>query len=376
MREAILQLGAHRRLVAHQVARDQQQIEEVEASGAALEIFVEADDRPQFVAQKRREIRARVVAKLFQPRAQLGAPAKDVLARDLAKIAAVALPLPAPAAAQPNHHRFKRVVIAPAHRLQPRRFGHRPRDIIEALRQPVVGLAEFGKLAERFDLRDYRVDFGVARDRRMPPRRIEVAPVHQLERRLPRDRARPRARRQIAPPQQPPHPFAGMVEDFLEPSLERGVEHLARHVLGRDLEHRIDLRFHRPLAQQVGAERMNRPDARFFQLLERQIEARAPFAQRFGALPRALDFRAQPQLQLARRLLGERHRDDSRQLAAPRPDHRHDSIHQRRGLAGARRRLDYQRDVEVVANPIAHRLIGYDGRIRSVMASRAASSAI
>ena len=181
---------------------------------------------------------------------------------------------------------------------------------------------------------------------------------------MPRDRARPGARRQIAPPQQPAHPLARLVEDSLEPSLERRVEHLARNVFGRDFEHRIDARFHRPLAQQVGAERMNRSDPRFFELLERQVETRAPFARRFRALARAFDFGAQPQLQLARRLLGERHRDDSRQLAAPRPDHRDDSIHQRRGLAGARRRLDHERDVEVVANPIAHRLVGYDSRIR------------
>ena len=196
----------------------------------------------------------------------------------------------------------------------------------------------------------------------MLPGRIEVAPVHQLERRAARNRTRPRARRQIAPTQQPPHALARIVQDFFEPSLERGVEHLARNVLGRDFEHRIDVRLHRPLAQQVGAKRMNRSDPRFFELLQRQVETRARLAQRFGVLARAFDFGAQPQLQLARRLFGERHRDDSRQLAASRPDHRHDSIHQRRGLAGARRRLDHQRDVEVVANPIAHRLVRYDCR--------------
>ena len=105
---------------------------------------------------------------------------------------------------------------------------------------------------------------------------------------------------------------------------------------------------------------MNRADARLFELLECEVEARARYARRFCILPRTFDFSAQPELQFAGRLLGERHRDDSRQLPASRPDHRHDSIHQRRGLAGARRRLDYERDIEIVANPIAHRLVGND----------------
>ena len=164
--------------------------------------------------------------------------------------------------------------------------------------------------------------------------------------------------RQIAPAQQPAHPLARIVQHPLEPSLERGIEHFARDVLGCDFEHRIDARLYRPLAQQVGAKRMNRSDPRFFQLLERQVETRSAFAQRLCELARAFDFGAQPQLQLARRFLGERHRDDPRQLAAPRPDHRYDSIHQRGGLAGARCRLDHERDVEIVANPIAHRLVG------------------
>ncbi len=121
---------------------------------------------------------------------------------------------------------------------------------------------------------------------------------------------------------------------------------------------------------------MNRSYACFFQLLERLVEARARIAQKFGVMARTFNFAAQPQLQLAGRFLGERHRDDPRQLAAPRPDHRHDSIHQRRGLAGAGGGLDYERDAEVVANPIAHRLVGYDCCVHRVSASRAAAEAV
>src|SRR5580658_8130382 len=259
MREAMLQLGAHRRIVANEVARDQQQIEEVEPPRAALEVLVNADYRPQLVAQQRREVRARVVAKFLQPLMQRGAPPENLVTLDLAKAATVSLPVPMPARAKSDQHGFERVIVAPAHRFQPRRLVYRLGDILEALRQPILVLAELAKFAERFDFRDYRVDFGIARERRMLPGRIEVAPVHQLERRVPCDLTRPGARRQIAPPQQPPHALARLVEDTLEPSLERRVEHLVRNVFGRDFEHRIDARLNRPLAQQVGTKRMNRP---------------------------------------------------------------------------------------------------------------------
>src|SRR5580704_17339544 len=100
VREPILQFGAHRRVVANEVARDQQQVEEVQPSGAALQVLVNSNDRPQFVAQQRREIRACIVAKLFQPGAQLGTSAKNFLALDFAEAAAVSLPIPAPPGAK------------------------------------------------------------------------------------------------------------------------------------------------------------------------------------------------------------------------------------------------------------------------------------
>ena len=96
--------------------------------------------------------------------------------------------------------------------------------------------------------------------------------------------------------------------------------------------------------------------------------ARAPPG-RARLLARALDLGAQPQLQLAGGLLGERHRDDAIELGAPARDHRDDPADQRGGLAGAGRGLDHQRGIEVVADAIAHRAdrqsrgapIGVDG---------------
>ena len=44
--DTVLQFGAHRGAVAHQVAGDQQQVHEVEHAGALLGLFVIANDRP------------------------------------------------------------------------------------------------------------------------------------------------------------------------------------------------------------------------------------------------------------------------------------------------------------------------------------------
>ena len=64
-----------------------------------------------------------------------------------------------------------------------------------------------------------------------------------------------------------------------------------------------------------------------------------------------LEFLAQPQLQLAGRLLAEGHGDDlDRSSRAPGRDQRDDPLDQLGGLAGAGRRLDDQRGVEVVGD--------------------------
>ena len=61
---------------------------------------------------------------------------------------------------------------------------------------------------------------------------------------------------------------------------------------------------------------------------------------------------------LARGLLGESHRHDPVELAAAAREHRDDPADQRGGFAGAGGGLDDQRGVEVVADTIAHALIG------------------
>ena len=86
---------------------------------------------------------------------------------------------------------------------------------------------------------------------------------------------------------------------------------------GQHREQRIDARLDRPLAQQVGAEAVDGADVRFLERLQRLVQA-CRAARRSGAPARALAFErfAQPQLQLAGRLLGERDRDDLADLGA------------------------------------------------------------
>ena len=132
-----------------------------------------------------------------------------------------------------------------------------------------------GERAERADLFDQRVDLGIAIERLMAPRRVEIAPLQKLPRRGADDRARTFAVEALAPAQQAAQALARRAERLLEPAIESAFEEFAGDVVGCDLEHRIDARLDRPLAQQIGAERMNRADARLLELAERAGEPRA-----------------------------------------------------------------------------------------------------
>src|SRR5487761_797554 len=72
---------------------------------------------------------------------------------------------------------------------------------------------------------------------------------------------------------------------------------------------------------------------------------------------RLFDFSPQPELEFARRFLGESDGDNPAELGASAGERRDDSLDQRGGLAGSGRGLNYQHDVEVVADSIAHALV-------------------
>ena len=67
MREPLLKRGPHLVMIAHQIARADQQIEEIERTEPRLRHFIAIDRLPQFALQQRREIRVRGPLKRFQP---------------------------------------------------------------------------------------------------------------------------------------------------------------------------------------------------------------------------------------------------------------------------------------------------------------------
>ncbi len=132
-------------------------------------------------------------------------------------------------------------------------------------------------------------------------------------------------------------------------------------VTWRDREERVDARLDRSLAEEVGAEGVDRPDARLLELAERIVERAGG-----SRAPRVLDRLPEPELQLARG--GVRERDGDHAIE-PRPaggeegDH---PLHELRRLPRPGGRLDDERRVEVVADPVARGLVGKrrHGRLR------------
>ena len=64
-----------------------------------------------------------------------------------------------------------------------------------------------------------------------------------------------------SPPEDAPHALRRVGERRLEPALEGPIGKTLSFVFRRDLEQRIDPRFHRPLAQKIAAESVNGADA-------------------------------------------------------------------------------------------------------------------
>ena len=153
------------------------------------------------------------------------------------------------------------------------------------------------------------------------PRRIEVAPLAAAPSAAARDDRRADLRARIASRRRRSRrsPWPGAASASSNQRSKALSNNRGGDVFGRDLEHRIDARLDRALAQQIGAERMDRADARLFELRRARRSSRARSASsRIGSLARALDFGAQPQLEFARGFLGEGHRDDSVKLARAR----------------------------------------------------------
>ena len=220
-----------------------------------------------------------------------------------------------------------------------------------------------------------------ATERLARPGAAEVAPLRQVESRAaqPLDGAvsvrLARTHRAARPAQRPANTFGRILEIRLQPGVEGLPEQPLRLSFSEHAEQRIDARFNRPLAKQVGAEAVNRADVRFLELRNGALE---PIDDDWIArlLPLLLEPLAQSQLQLARRFLGERDGDDLAHLRAPFADDREDAVDQFCGLARARCSGDEDRVVDRVADDAARVAVGAidhgsHGRLRS--ASRSAS---
>ena len=107
-----------------------------------------------------------------------------------------------------------------------------------------------------------------------------------------------------------------MLELLVQPGPKGLVEDPFGPRFGEHLEQRIDPRFDRPFAQEIGAEAVNGAHVRFLEPLDRVGEAVLHPGVR-GALPQALELFADAQLELSCRFLGKRDRDDLFDPGAP-----------------------------------------------------------
>src|SRR5207245_375295 len=226
------------------------------------------------------------------------------------------------------------------------------RDLGERPDEVVVGVPGRGGSAEAGHLLHERVDRALALEALLvAPGGGEVAPLDELPRRGPRRRAGTLGAG--APAEDAAHRLAGIRERLLEPAVEGAVEEALGHVPGRHPEERVDARLDRPLAEQVGAERVDRADARLLERAERVVE-------RLGG-PRAsrlLDRLPEPELQLAGRGIGEGDRHHLVEPGAAGGQERDHAGHQLGRLPRPRGRLDHERRAEVVADAIARLLVG------------------
>ena len=193
VRPARLQAAAHVRVVAHQVARAQQQIDEVEAAGPRLQALVVLDQRPQVVAQERRQVGPRaayevVELQLRRLRDARGEPrARDrgrtwspsnVQCRSRASVAQLGL---------------EAVVVAARELLAASDVGDEAVDVVDGAVAVVAAVAAHRRRrADAGERLHQRVDGRVAVERSRAPRRREVAPLHQLPAGAAKTRARAR----------------------------------------------------------------------------------------------------------------------------------------------------------------------------------------
>ena len=265
-----------------QVARAGQQIREVEGAGRLLQLLVALGRAGQLLLQARGEIGVGVLPELLEIVEQRVARGQHVGAgRVLAELVAAALPRAREAAVarQIDEPRFPAVEIALAERLLelnlPAEAAHRVGVDVQVVARRQGRRGEGGELMQR---RDEPIDLRAAVERRPIPGVREVARLGQRPAGAAQAIDRPAAvaaaaeRRRARPAQRAAQSFGRVLQRLLQPRAERAAVDAVRLRLGEDGEQRIDARFDRPLAQQLGAEAVDGVDVRFLERLERLFE--------------------------------------------------------------------------------------------------------
>ena len=348
MREPALEIRPDLGPVAHEIARPQEEVDEIERGRSRLELFVAVDCLEQALLDERRQVRVRLAGEGLQRRQELRVRGEDLVPRHAAPVAArvpLMRTLEGPLAEQADQRRLEPVVVPGRHSLARADVLAQPPQRPEVRVERVRGGRARGELClKAVHPRDERLDRRRPVERAPLPRRPEVAPAGDLPTRPPEPVDRVAVER--APAQRAPEPFRRGLELLGEPGVEgAAVERLGLR-LRQHLEARVHARLDGPLVEKVVAEAVDRADARLLEVGDGVLEPRAPRATLGRPLALLLESGAQSELQLAGRLLGERERRDRLDSPAPLGQDVDEARHQLARLPGAGRRLDDERLVE------------------------------
>ena len=382
MGEASLQVATHGCVVAEQVAGAQQQVDEVEAARVPLLALVVLHHRLQLGLKAGRQIGVGVDAEppqLGHHRVALGEhlDARDT-GSELLAVATLVVPARAPIARELAELGLESVVVARAHALAKPVLLHPARDVLQVLREPVVGVGrarrERGQALEGLQ---GRVDGAIAIEGNATPGGGKVAVLDPIARRSEERLAGALGRRPPRPTtQEAPDALGRLVEGLLEPIVERSLEEAGRRVGSRDLEHRVDARLDRALTKQVAAEGVDRGDARQLEGLEGGHQAPAgllALRARGCRGTRSFELGPKPQPHLPRGLVGEGERDHRVEARLAARDQGDDATHQGARLAGSCRGLHDEAGVEVLEDAAA--IFGVGERSRHASCLRTSRSA-
>ena len=139
MADASLQLAANSRTISDQIARLDEEVEEIEPPGLGLQDLVGCNRRLQSVMQKGGEIGVARRNEGIEIGLGLVSKREDFIARKISKGRSLsALPSPTPPASDSTKIRFESVIVAIADRLQAGRFADEARNFRQIACEIVV----------------------------------------------------------------------------------------------------------------------------------------------------------------------------------------------------------------------------------------------